>query len=80
MAGVDVDQRLVQIRFAVYEPPAPGLPWLSVCLGPKDEIIGVKAFDSSEAAKAKNETCADRLERKFEGVQTDPLHMHVIVH
>ena len=67
------EQRLARVRFVVYGPPALGLPWLSVCLGPNDEVIGVKPFNSAEAALATNESCANRLARKFENAQVKPL-------
>lgn len=69
-----------RVRFVVYPPPAPGLPWLSVCLGPDDEIIGVQGCASAEAARAKTEACAARLASKFENAQVVPLTEHGSLH
>ena len=68
-----IGQVVRRVRFVVYEPAAPGLPWLSVCLGPDDEIIGVTGCPSAEAAKAKTEACAARLASKFENAQVTRL-------
>ena len=73
VSGSVVEQHSVRVRFAVYGPPAPGLPWLSVRLGPNDEVIGVKPFDSAEAALAKNESSANRLASKFENAEIQRL-------
>lgn len=34
----------------VYNPPAPGLPWLAIRLGPHGKVLGVEPFDTWEAA------------------------------
>ena len=80
MSGSIVEHHVVSVRFVVYDPPATGLPWLSVCLGPNDEVIGVKPFASAEAAGAMNEACADRLARKYENAQLTPLDEHAVMH
>ena len=71
---------LVQIRIVFYDPPAPGLPWLSVCLGPNVEVIGVKSFASAVAAGAMNEACSDRLARKYEDGEVKLLDEHASLH
>lgn len=80
MPSSSVDERLVRVRFAVYDPPAPGLPWLSVCLGPNDQVLAVQAFASGEAAKAKSTASADRLAGKFSGTQVQRLSEAVSIH
>ena len=80
MSGKVIEERLAQVRFVVYNPPAPSLPWLSVCLGPDDEVIGMKPFDSAEAAKAASESCAYRLARKFENAEVQRLNDHAALH
>ena len=41
--------------FVVYDPPAPGLPWRTVCLGPHGRVIGAETFDTAEAVRAEVE-------------------------
>ncbi|GJD96776.1 hypothetical protein [Methylobacterium iners] len=37
----------------VYDPPAKGLPWLAVCLGPEGRLIAAAASSTAEAARSK---------------------------
>ena len=37
-------------RLAVYEPPLPGMPWLSVCIGPDGRVLDSEAFATFEEA------------------------------
>ncbi|MDR7039717.1 hypothetical protein J2X36_004495 [Methylobacterium sp. BE186] len=36
--------------FAVYPPPMPGMPWLSVCSGPDEHVLDSEAFANFEEA------------------------------
>jgi hypothetical protein len=45
--------------FVVYDPPAPGLPWLSVCIGPDGKLRAVEAFDTLAGAQARTAECAE---------------------
>ena len=47
--------------FVVYDPPAPGLPWLSVCIGPDGKLRAVEAFDTLAGAHARTAECAEML-------------------
>lgn len=47
-----------RFQFVVYTPPAPGLPWLSVCLGPRGEVVGLGACASFEDAQRMRDTAA----------------------
>ena len=80
VSGKVIGERLARVRFVVYDPPAVGLPWLSVCLGPDNEVISMKPFDSAEAAKGASESCANRLARKYENAQILRLAEHAFVH
>ena len=61
MSGKVIEERLARVRFVVYDPPALGLPWLSVFLGPDDEVIGMKPFASAgRVANANAPSFTDR--------------------
>ena len=45
--------------FVVYDPPASGLPWLSVCLGPDGAVRAVEAFNTKARAEACTTKCAE---------------------
>ena len=49
----------MRYAFVIYDPPAPGLPWLSVCVGPFGKVYAVEAFDSLERAQARTVECAE---------------------
>ncbi|MDR7039783.1 hypothetical protein J2X36_004561 [Methylobacterium sp. BE186] len=55
-----------QYQFLVYDPPAPGLPWLSVCIGPDGKIRGVETFDTRAGAQARTAECAELFVRMTE--------------
>jgi len=52
-------------RFAVYPPSEPGLPWLSVCVGPDGDVVDSNPFTTSAAAAA-----ATRKAQEFFGFLT----------
>ena len=52
--------------FVVYDPPAPGLPWLSVCVGPDGKIRAVETFDTLAGAQARTAECAEAFVRQLE--------------
>ncbi|AWN42712.1 hypothetical protein [Methylobacterium durans] len=60
-SGFDTELRLV-----VYGPPATGLPWLVVCLGPDNEAIEANACASLEAAERMLAQTAHQLMERFE--------------
>jgi hypothetical protein len=53
--------RLARYIFTVYDPAAPGLPWLSVCIGPDGRVMGAEAFDTLEDAQARTAECAEKF-------------------
>lgn len=53
--------RIARYVFVVYDPAAPGLPWLSVCIGPGRQVLGVEAFDTLEDAQARTAECAEKF-------------------
>lgn len=48
-------------QFVVYDPPAPGLPWLTVCLSPSGEVIEAEAWTSFEEAQQMTEKAAQMV-------------------
>jgi hypothetical protein len=72
--------RIARYIFTVYDPAAPGLPWLSVCIGPDGRVMGAEAFDRLEDAQAKTAECAEKFLGQIESdetrqvVRTAPLH------
>ncbi|MGU3329576.1 hypothetical protein ACLBXB_21865 [Methylobacterium mesophilicum] len=48
-------------QFVVYDPPAPGLPWLTVCLGPSGEVLEAEAWTSLEEAQRMTEKAAQMV-------------------
>lgn len=50
-------------QFLVYDPPAAGLPWLSVCIGPDGTVRGVETFDTLADAQARTAECAELFVR-----------------
>ena len=48
-------------QFVVYDPPAPGLPWLTVCLSPSGEVIDAEAWVSFEEAQRMIEEAAQMV-------------------
>jgi hypothetical protein len=38
---------------AVYDPPADGLPWLVVCLGPEGRLVAAVTSHIADAARAR---------------------------
>ncbi|WP_336491697.1 hypothetical protein [Methylobacterium nigriterrae] len=47
-----VDNANSSYRFAVYPPSQPGMPWLSVCVGPDGDLVDANSFATCEAAAA----------------------------
>ena len=47
----DIEVGFTAYTFAVYPPPAPGLPWLSVCIGPDGYVLDSEAFATREEAE-----------------------------
>jgi hypothetical protein len=52
--------------FVVYDPPAFGLPWLSVCLGPDGNVRAVEAFNTRARAEACTTRCAELFLQEIE--------------
>ena len=46
----DIEDDFARYTFIVYSPPTPGLPWLSVCIGPNGYVLDSEAFASREEA------------------------------
>ncbi|MER2263872.1 hypothetical protein [Methylobacterium oxalidis] len=44
--------------FAVYDPPAPGLPWMCVCLCPDGRVVAATTYMTRREADAETERCA----------------------
>lgn len=44
------EAEFARYTFAVYAPPSPGLPWLSVCIGPDGRMLDSEAFATFEEA------------------------------
>jgi hypothetical protein len=69
-------------QFVVYNPPAPGLPWLSVCLNPSGAVVRSEAWVSFEEAQHMAETAARTLAGSIEDEtagrpkQTSPTAKH----
>lgn len=66
------DDRNGRYIFTVYDPAGPGLPWLSVCIGPDNRVMGVEAFDTLEDAQARTAECAERFLREIKRGETRP--------
>ncbi|AWN41570.1 hypothetical protein [Methylobacterium durans] len=47
--------------FAVYNPPAPGLPWVCMCLHPDGRVIAATTFRTRREADAETERCASDM-------------------
>lgn len=64
--------------FAVYQPSLPGLPWLSVCLGPNGQVLDAQAFVTPEDAhivtQKAQEIWLNRIRQTFE--QTNDASAH----
>jgi hypothetical protein len=56
----------MKYAFVVYDPPAPGLPWLSVCVGPAGKIFAMEAFNTLEGAQARTAECAETFIRELD--------------
>ncbi|GJE43911.1 hypothetical protein [Methylobacterium soli] len=46
----NVEDDFARYTFTVYPPPTPGLPWLSVCIGPDGYVLDSEAFHTGEEA------------------------------
>ncbi|MDR7039219.1 hypothetical protein J2X36_003992 [Methylobacterium sp. BE186] len=53
----------VRYTFLVYDPPAAGLPWLSVCIDPDGTVRGAETFDTLADAQARTAECAELFVR-----------------
>jgi hypothetical protein len=53
-------------QFVVYNPPAPGLPWLSVCLNPSGVVVRSEAWASFEEARHMTEKAAQMFAESIE--------------
>ena len=49
--------------FVVYGPPAAGLPWLAICLGPDRLVHGAETFKTEAAARDCAKRCAGDFKR-----------------
>ncbi|AWN42708.1 hypothetical protein [Methylobacterium durans] len=45
--------------FIIYDPPAPGMPWISICVGPNRKISLSETFGTLAAAQARMAECVD---------------------
>ena len=55
-----------RVIFATYDPPRPGLPWLSVCLHPDGRVIASLASDTRDEAEAETKRCAAEYMQGFQ--------------
>jgi len=62
--------RIARYTFIVYDPAAPGLPWLSVCIGPDGRVVGAEAFDTLEDAQGRTAECAEKFLGEIESGET----------
>jgi len=51
--------------FIVYPPASPGLPWLSVCLGPDGTVFDAEAFATFEEADIVTQKARETLKDSF---------------
>ena len=72
--------QLVRYIFIVYDPAAPGLPWLSVCIGPDGRVLGAEAFDTLEDAQAKTAECAEKFLGEIESSETRQVVRTTLLH
>ena len=56
--------------FVVYKPPAPGLPWMAICLGPNGKVLRAEPFDTEEAAERRIMALADGFESSVKRLTT----------
>ncbi|KAB1069326.1 hypothetical protein [Methylobacterium planeticum] len=45
-----IQDDFARYTFTVYPPPVPGLPWLSVCIGPDGYVLDSEAFATQAEA------------------------------
>lgn len=72
--------RVARYIFIVYDPAAPGLPWLSVCIGRDGRVMGAEAFDTLEDAQAKTVECAEKFLGEIEGRYTRKIDWTEMIH
>ncbi|WP_155912039.1 hypothetical protein [Methylobacterium sp. 77] len=53
--------------FIVYEPPAESLPWLAVCIGPANVVLGAEAYATVEEANRRIMELADKFAARADG-------------
>ncbi|AWN41569.1 hypothetical protein [Methylobacterium durans] len=46
----NAEAEFARYLFAVYPPPMPGMPWLSVCIAPNGHVLDSEAFATVEEA------------------------------
>ena len=47
----NVEDDFASYTFTVYPPPAPGLPWLAVCIAPDGHVLDSEAFATRDEAE-----------------------------
>ncbi|GJE42739.1 hypothetical protein [Methylobacterium soli] len=47
----NIEDDFASYTFTVYPPPAPGLPWLAVCIAPDGHVLDAEAFATRDEAE-----------------------------